>query len=121
MGRTVVGTDSPDWRHWNRHLDRLRLVGDALMDGLVAVLVIAGFYFAFRRIGYWKWVWLTVAALIGGWEVFALLTTGKTISQQYYFWADGSPWWWAPALLVALGGIGLAVHLVWKRIRRRVP
>jgi len=89
------------------------------MDGLIAVVIIVGLYFAFRKIGYWKWVWLSIALLVGGWEVFAILTTGKTISQQYWVWADSSPWWWAPALLVALGGMGLALHLVWKRIRRR--
>lgn len=94
-------------------------VGEREMDALIAVLVIAGFYLAFRKIGYWRWVWLSVAGLIGGWEVFAVLTTGKTISQQYWKFADTSPWWWAPALLVALGGVGLAVHLVWKRIHRR--
>jgi len=89
------------------------------MDGLIAVVVIAGLYFAFRKIGYWRWVWLSIALLVGGWEVYALLTTKLTLSKQYWAWADSSPWWWAPALLVTLGGIGLALHLVWKRIRRR--
>ena len=89
------------------------------MDALIAVLVIASLWFAFRQIGLWRWVWLSIALLVGGWEVYALLTTKLTISKQYWAWAEGSPWWWAPALLVALGGIGLALHLVWRRIRRR--
>ena len=88
------------------------------MDALISVLVIASFWLAFRKIGLWKWVWLSIALLVGGWEVYALLTTHMTISQQYWAWAATSPWWWAPALLVVLGGIGLAVHLVWKRIKR---
>ena len=88
-------------------------------DALIAVGVLAGFYFAFRSIGLWRWVWLSIAGLVGGWELYSLAMTRLSISQAYWQWAETSVWWWFPALLVALGGIGLAWHLVWKRIRRR--
>ena len=88
------------------------------MDAVIAVAVVVAICLAFWRVGVWRWVWLSIAAVVGGWEAFAYLTTGKTISQQYWAWASTSPWWWLPALLVALGGIGLATHLVWKRLRK---
>lgn len=88
------------------------------MDALVAVLALGSLWLAFRRIGWWRWFWGGLAVYLGGFELTAKLVTGKTLSQQYWAWAVTSPWWWAPALLVAVGGLGLAVHLVWKRIRR---
>jgi len=88
------------------------------MDALVAVAVIASLYLAFRRIGWWKWFWLANAALVGVFELTARLVTGKTLSQQYWAWAQTSPWWWLPASLIAVGGIGLALHLVWRKVRR---
>lgn len=88
------------------------------MDALIALFAIFALCVAFWKIGVWRWVWVSIGVAVGGWEVIVYVSTGKTISQQYYAWAETSPWWWLPALLVALGGIGLALHLVWKRIRR---
>ena len=88
------------------------------MDAIVAVIIITLFYFAFKNIWLWRYLWLSIALLVGGWEVYSLMTTQLTISQAYWQWAQTSPWWWLPALLVALGGVGLAVHLAWKRIKR---
>lgn len=89
------------------------------MDAVIAVAVVAAFYVAFRTIGWWRWFWLGLAIYLAGFELAAKAWTGKTISQQYWAWAATSPWWWAPALLVAVGGIGLAVHLSWKRLKRK--
>lgn len=89
------------------------------MDAVIAVMAVAAFILAFWRIGLWRWFWFGLAIYLGLFELGAKLITGRTISQQYWAWAQTSPWWWMPALLVALGGIGLALHLVWKRIRRK--
>lgn len=86
------------------------------MDALLVIAVILSLYFAFRRIGWWRWFWGGLALYLGIFELTAKLTTGMTISQQYWKWSEGSAWWWLPALLVALGGIGLAVHLAWQRL-----
>ena len=93
------------------------------MDAFIAVLVIAGLYVAFRTIGYWRWVWLSIAGLIGGWEVFAVVTTGKTISQQYWGWAETSPWWWVPALCLpwAVAARAVAGGMPWCRPFRCWP
>ena len=88
------------------------------MDALIAVIAVASLYLSFRKIGWWKFFWLGLAIYLAVFELTAKLVTGYTISQQYWRWSATSPWWWAPALLVALGGIGLALHLVWKRIKR---
>ena len=88
------------------------------MDALIAVVVIAALYLAFQRIGLWKYFWLSLAGFVGGWELAATMITGETLSQSYWRWAQTSPWWWVPALLIALGGCGLALHLIWCKIRR---
>ena len=89
------------------------------MDAVYAIAAITAFYIAFRGIGLWTWFWATIGVALGGWELYSVLTTKLTLSQAYWQFAETSPWWWAPALLVAVGGIGLALHLVWRRIRKR--
>lgn len=91
------------------------------MDALIAVVTVASLWLAFRKVGWWKWFWLGLAVYLGVFELAAKLITGRTISQQYWLWASTSHGWWAPALLVALGGIGLAAHLVWKRLKKPKP
>jgi hypothetical protein len=88
------------------------------MDALIAVIVIGLLLWAFRSIGWWRYFWGSLALLLAGFELAAKLVTGRTLSQQYWDWSLISDWWWAPALGVALGGLGLAGHLVWKRVRR---
>ena len=88
------------------------------MDAVIAVLAVASLFLAFRKIGLWRWFWLGLAVYLGLFELAAKAITGQTISQQYWAWASTSPWWWLPALLVAFGGIGLALHLAWKRLRK---
>ena len=88
------------------------------MDALIAVLAVAALVLAFRKIGWWRWFWLGLAVYLGLFELAAKVMTGQTLSQQYWLWAQTSPWWWTPAALVAIGGIGLALHLVWKQLRR---
>ena len=88
------------------------------MDALVALLAVGCLLAAFWRIGWWRWFWGSLSVLLGGFELGAKLATGKTLSQQYWAWAQTSPWWWLPASLVAVGGIGLAVHLVWRKVRK---
>ena len=89
------------------------------MDAVIAVVVVAAFMLAFRKIGWWRWFWLGLAIYLGAFELVAKMATGKTISQQYWTWAATSDWWWAPAGLVALGGIGFAGDLAGERLRRR--
>jgi len=89
------------------------------MDAVIAVIVVVSFLLAFWRIGWWRWFWLGIALYLGLFELAAKLVTGHTISQQYWIFAQTSPLWWLPALLVAVGGLGLALHLVWKRIGRK--
>ena len=88
------------------------------MDAVVALACVGLLLLAFWRIGWWRWFWWSLAMLLVIWEVAAKLVTGKTLSQQYWAWSMTSDWWWVPASLVALGGIGLATHLCWKRWRR---
>ena len=88
------------------------------MDALVAVVAVASLILAFRKIGrFWRWFWAGLAVYLGLFELGSKWATGKTLSQAYWAWAATSQWWWLPALLVAGGGIGLALHLVWKRLK----
>ena len=88
------------------------------MDAIVAIFAVAMLWLAFRRVGWWRWFWLGLAIYLGVFELAAKLMTGYTISQQFWAWSLTSSWWWLPVSLVAAGGIGLATHLAWKRLRR---
>lgn len=88
------------------------------MDAIIAVVCVGALYMSFRKIGWWRWFWIGLAVYLGAFELVAKIMTGKTISQQYWAWAQTSSMWWLPALFVAIGGIGLAVHLIWKRIKK---
>ncbi len=90
------------------------------MDALVAVAAVAALVYGFRKVGLWKWFWLGLAGYLGVFELVAKWTTGKTLSQQFWAYSTqhGSTAV-ALAALVAVGGIGLAVHLIWKWIKRK--
>ena len=63
----------------------------------------------------WDWFIVSLAVLVGIWELVARATTGKTLSQ--HFWAYSQQHqkgkWWYLALL-ATSWFGLLVHLGWR-------
>ena|SRR3990167_3452250 len=70
-----------------------------------------------RAVGYWLGIPLSLFGLACGWWLWVHQALVGTISQQYWVFAETSVWWWLPALLVALGGVGLGLHLSWKRLK----
>ncbi len=89
------------------------------MDALLAVGAVGFLLLAFWTIGWWRWFWGGLALYVGVFELGSRWVTGQTLSQQYWHWSENASFWWLPALLVACGGIGLGLHLVWKRLRRK--
>ena len=82
------------------------------MDALIALGAIALIWFAFCKVGLWRWVWLSIGVVVAAWEGVAVLTTHQTISQQFGQYAAVHPVQGAfLAILVALGGVGLGLHL----------
>ena len=90
-----------------------------MTDALLVLGALLGLILVFRKIGLWKWVWLSIALIVGGWELIAVGTTGQTLSQQFWTYSLEHPTMgWVAASLVAIGGIGLTTHLMWKVIKR---
>jgi len=92
------------------------------MDALIAVVAIAVFIGAFWAAGlkWWAWFWAAIAAVLGIFEVAAKLVTGQTLSQQFWGYMAAHPTQgWLLAGLVAVGAVGLVVHLVWKRLTHK--
>jgi len=99
------------------------------MDAIIAVIALGVLLAAFwnvqnpgkpARLFTWRNFWIANAILLTTFEVGSLIEIGRTMSQQYFGWSLAVPlvvaaW---PALLVVLGGLGLATHLLWKRIKR---
>lgn len=88
------------------------------MDAVIAILAVAGLVYGFRKVGWWRWFWLGLAAYLALFELAAKLVTGHTISQQFWAYAaaHGRTAWTLAGVIVA-GGVGLAAHLLWKRIK----
>lgn len=88
------------------------------MDALIALLAVALLMLAFRKVGWWRWFWLGLALYLGGFELAAKLVTGQTLSQQFWAYAALHPvQGWLLGGLVVVGGIGLALHLMWKQVK----
>ena len=91
------------------------------MDALIAVLAVVALVLAFRKIGWWRWFWLGLAVYLGLFELAAKVMMGHTLSQQFWIFSLAHPTTgWVAGGLVAVGGVGLALHLWWKQLRRKV-
>ena len=89
------------------------------MDALIALVAVGCLLAAFWRIGWWRYFWGSLAVLLGGWELAAKLVTGHTLSQQFWVFHQQHPVsGWVAVWFVAVGGILLALHLAWKRLKR---
>lgn len=100
------------------------------MDALIALAFVGVLLAAFwpvqpqqkvARFFNWRNFWISVALLLTVFEIGSLVEIGMTLSQQYSGWSLAVSLVRAslPASLVAFLGMGLAVHLLWKRIRKR--
>lgn len=89
------------------------------MDALIALLAVVFLWLAFRKIGWWSYFWLGLALYLAFFELASKIVTGHTISQQFWTFSLIHPiMGWIAVILVALGGIGLAIHLAWRMLRR---
>lgn len=90
------------------------------MDALVIILALGGLLWAFWKLPWWRWFWIFVAILLGGFELASELCLGKTISQQFWeFHALHPATGWTAIAALAAFCILLVLHLAWKQLRRR--
>ena len=90
------------------------------MDAIIAIVVLVGILALWWRLKWWRWFWIALVALLGGFELTAKLVTGKTLSQQFWAYIQvHSVYGWVMVASLILGGVGLGVHLAWKQIKKR--
>jgi len=91
-----------------------------MVDAIVTVAIMTAFIWAFRAAGliWWSWFWVALTALLAIFEIASKVETRLTISQQFWAYSLDHPVGaWVLAGLIAGGGLGLAVHLLWKIIK----
>lgn len=88
------------------------------MDALIAIPILLILLYPFIRWKLWRWVGLL--ALIAGYEGVIALTTGRTLSQEFWSFSLSKP---SAALLVIIllgfAWVGLLIHLAWKKWVKR--
>ena len=91
------------------------------MDAVIAIGAIALIWFAFRKVGLWRWVWLSIGVVVAAWEGISVLTTHMTISQQFGQYAAVHPVRGAFLVgFIIFSGIGLGIHL-WVMRKKYQP
>jgi hypothetical protein len=83
---------------------------------LIAVFIITlALPFAFAGLWWWFWFWISLAALLGIFELAAYLKTKKTLSQLFWDWKDNHSVgkWWILAGLIGFWTYFL-LHLYFK-------
>jgi hypothetical protein len=76
---------------------------------LIIALLSVSVPFAIAKLWYWFWFWLTLAIVLAVFELVAKLRTGKTISQQFWYWRKYEAKTWQ---LWVLGG-GMVVFWIY--------
>ena len=82
------------------------------MDVLIALPILLGLTLPFLLKGMWRWVGLILLIVV--YEGILALSTGQTLSQE--FWRHFE---WRLIWLLAGAWMLLLVHLAWKRLRRK--
>ena len=91
-----------------------------MIDAIVAVAAMAALIGAFAVAGlrWWVWFWSGMTAMLALFELASKLETGRTLSQQFWAYSlTNHLSAWLLAGMVAVGGIGLSAHLLWKILK----
>ena len=83
---------------------------------VLLILAIIVLPFALKRL----WWWVVLWGAVGGVELASMQTTGHTLSQAFWAATAADPaWGWRMAGIIAVAGVLLGIHLVWRRINKR--